>query len=269
MFKRVEKNIYLWIALVLLTSSCSEYQRVLKSSDMDYKYEMASKYFEKEEYARSEPLFEELTSVWRGSAKSSEVYFNYAYSLYGQANFIIAAYHFKNFVKTFPNHEKKEYASFLTAYCFYNDSPVYSLDQSSTYKAIDELQLFANQFPQSEYMETVNELIEKLRGKLERKAFENARLYLNIEAYRAAIIEFNTVLFDFPDTKYKEQALFLQLNAYYKLALNSVDDKKVQRLKEASHAADSFIKEYGKGEYGKQAELLVKNINKLKEQISN
>lgn len=269
MLKQAMKNIFLFLVLVLFASSCSEYQKVLKSSDTDYKFEKASEYFENKDFARAQPLFEELASVWRGTAKSAEVYFKYAYSLYGQASFILAAYHFKNFVRTYPKNERKEYASFLTAYCYYNDSPGYSLDQSSTYKAIDELQLFANQFPESEYLEKANELMADLRNKLERKAFENAQLYVHIESYKAAIIEFNNVLFDFPDTKYKEEALFLQLNAYYKLAYNSVEEKKEKRIKEAKAAGDSFLLAYGQGDFTKQAQNLIKDINKLKVQTSN
>lgn len=257
------------ISASFLLSSCSEYQKVLKTEDLDYKYEMAMKYFEKEDFSRAEPLFEELTSVWRGTPKSAEVYFNYAYCLYGEAQFLLAAYHFKNFTRSFPNHEKREYASFLNAYCYYNDSPVYSLDQTSTFKAIDELQLFANQFPNSEYLSKVNELMEDLRGKLERKAFENAKLYLDIEDYEAAILAFDNALYDYPDIRYKEQILYLQLKAHLKLAQKSVLDKQQLRLKEAMAACQEYLTAYPKGKYTNDAKGIEKDLNKLKEQLSN
>ena len=58
----------------------------------------------------------------------------------------MAAFYFKNFVRTYPTSKYAEESMFTAAYCYYLNSPAFSLDQSSTYKAIDELQLFANRY---------------------------------------------------------------------------------------------------------------------------
>ena len=54
-------------------------------------------------------------------------------------------------------------------------SPVYSLDQTDTFKAIDKLQSFIDAYPNSEYLAEANETVKVLREKIEKKVFENAK----------------------------------------------------------------------------------------------
>ena len=240
---------FVFIFITALMTSCGGYNAVLKNPDPDYKYEKAVEYFEKEQYYKSFTILEELINVFRGTAKAQEVYYYYAKAQMGMGDFILAAYHLKNYVNTFPRSEYAEECAYLAAYCYYEDSPQYSLDQSSTYKAIDELQLFIDQHPTSDLVDDCTELIEKLRSKLERKSFEQAKLYYETENYKSAIISFDITINDYPDTKYREEALYLQLESYYLLAMNSVDEKKQIRLKETISSYKRFARNYPESEF--------------------
>jgi outer membrane protein assembly factor BamD len=44
-------------------------------------------------------------------------------------------------------------------------SPIYSLDQTDTYKAIDKLQAFIDTYPNSEYLSEANETVRCYRKK--------------------------------------------------------------------------------------------------------
>ena len=157
--------------------SCSEYQRVMKGKDYDAKYDLAVKYFNKKNYYKAFPLFEELMTIYRGTTQAEKVYYYYAYCNYHSGDYESAAYDFDNFVRTFPASPFAEECAYMHAYCYYQDSPVYSLDQTSTVKAIAKLQLFADRYPRSSRLEKCNEIIDALRYKLETKEFENAKLY--------------------------------------------------------------------------------------------
>ena len=124
--------------------------------------------------------FEELLNLYRGTSKNQEVYYYYAMTHYGMQDYILAAYHLKSFANTFPQNDRAEECAYLAAYCYYLDSPRYSLDQSSTNKAINELQLFINQHPGSSKVDTATLYIDRLRDKLERKSFEIGKQYLKI-----------------------------------------------------------------------------------------
>lgn len=248
------------LVLLLSLASCNEYQKVLKSPDVDFKYQKAVEYFEDEEYDKAYPLFDELLILYRGTEKAAEVYYYYAMTSYQLKDFILAAYHFKNFAKTFPNHPKTELAYYMIGYCQYLESPSYSLDQDFTYKAINDLQLFANLYPTSDKLLSANELIEELRAKLERKAFERAQLYYNMEYYQSAVVSFNIVLDEYPDTEFREQCMYYRSIAAYRLAKNSIEEKKLQRLIESKTSYLEFMDAFPESKFKNELEILFFNI---------
>lgn len=258
----------LFLILLSGTFACSEYQKILKSPDLDLKFEKAKVYFNDQKYDKAYPLFDELVQLYRGTTKSEEVYYYYAACLFGMKDYILAAYHFKNYSKTFPNNAKAEEAAYMTAYCYYLEAPEYSLDQGYTMKAINELQLYINRFPNSSRLDTGNRIMRELRSKMERKQYEIAKQYFRTENYQSAVVSLGNTLNDFPDTQYKEEAMFLKFQAAYKLAANSVVDKKAQRYKEAMTAFYDFKDYYPESTYQKEAELVFAKIQEEYEQLN-
>ncbi len=243
------------IFCMVMLSSCSEYNRLLKSTDYTKKYDAAIKYYEKKEYSKSLALLEELVSVYRGTSKGEKILYYYAYATYAVGDYILAGYHFSNFIKTFPASDKKEECAFMNAYCYYLESPRYSLDQSDTKSAIKELQSFINKYPDSKRKEECNNLIAKLRGKLEQKYYEISKQYFFLDDYKAAITSFDNVLKDFPDTKYREELMYLSIKASYVYASKSTLNKKPERLKSTIDAYNKFISYFPeKSRYFKDAE---------------
>lgn len=267
MIKKI-RHIFLGVSLLVLISSCSQYEKLLKSTDHEKKYAAALEYYKKKDYYRTLQLLDEVMPVYRGTEKSEQVYYHYAYSYYGQESYLMASYHFKNFSKTFPRSKYAEECSFMSAYCFYLDSPVYSLDQENTHKAISELQSYINEYPQSTRIDSCNKLIDQLRVKLEDKSFESAKLYFNTGEYKAAIVAFNNTLKDFPNTKYRELATYYIFESSFRLAMNSIEDKKNERLKSAYSAYNDFVERFPESKLRKQADgfkgTLKKEIEKRK-----
>ncbi len=249
------------LLIVFNAVSCNEYQKVLKSPNVDFKYEKAVEYYEAEEYEKAYPLFDELLVLYRGSEKAADVYYYYAMCSFELQDFILAAYHFKNFAKTFPNHPKTEMAYYMVGYCHYLESPDYSLDQDYTFKAINDLQLFANLYPNSEMLLSTNELIEELRAKLERKSYERALQYYHMEYYQSAVVSFNNVIDDYPDTEYREEAMFRKCLAAYRLAEKSISEKQLQRYIESRTAYLEFKEYFPESNYLKTLEKVFANID--------
>lgn len=243
-----------------------KFNKLLKSGDMEAKYAAAIKYFEKEDYTKALTLFEELANVYRGTAKAEEVSYYLAYCNYNLEDYIIAGYQFRTFVKNFPSSKHTEECAYMNAYCFYLNSPPYSLDQVDTRLAIKEFQRFTNQYPKSERIEKCNQILDNLRGKLERKSAENALLYYNMGDYRASAVAFANHVKDFPDSKRAEQFSYLVIRSYYLMALNSIEKKKEERLKNAVEAYLKFVDTYPNSSYIKDAEMVytstLKNLEK-------
>lgn len=232
------------IGALFLLVGCSEYQRALKTPDAELKYEVAKELFAEEKYEKAYPLFDALLKLYRGTQKAAEVYYYFAETNFYLEDYLLAAYHYKNFAKTFPNHPKTQTAYYMVGYCYYLQSPRYNLDQTYTYKAINELQLFVNLYPSSDKLMESNELIDELRAKLERKAYERAHLYYHTENYQAAVVSFNSVLDEFPDTEYRQDVLYYRALSSYRLAENSIASKQLQRFIESRTAFREFIDRY-------------------------
>jgi outer membrane protein assembly factor BamD len=230
------RNLLIVLGIIVILASCGKHSKLLKGTDNDVKFEAAVDYFEQADYYRALQLFEQLMGAYRGTSKAEQLYFYYAYCYYYQEEYLLASYYFKRYAKSFPGGPRAEECLFMSAYCQYLLSPKYSLDQTSTHEAIKELQLFIDIYPDSERIETCNQLIDELRAKLEKKDFEIAKLYLKTEYYRAAITAFNNVIKDYPDTRNKEEILFYILKAYFNYAEKSIKDKQLERYQSAVEA---------------------------------
>jgi len=243
------------IFLVFFISSCSEYAKILKSSDVEMKYKKAIEYYDEEEYSKALSLFDELGTLFRGTSRSEIVHYYIANCHFNLKDHYFAGYYYKNYAKTYPKSPKAEEALYKSAYCSYLNSPTHSLDQQETNQAIEEFQLFLNRFPQTELKDSTNAMISELRSKLELKAYENAKLYYQMEEYKSATLSLRNLLKEFPESPHREEIEFLIVKSSYLLAANSIDSKKEERYAATIESYHKFVDEYGSsGKYIKQAE---------------
>jgi outer membrane protein assembly factor BamD len=259
----------LLIVLLIAVAGCkSKFEKLKASNDNAKKYQAAIALYNKKDYNKALELFETLVQRYRGQAQAEDLYYYYAYTNYRLRDYTSASYHFKQFSDTYPSSQRAEECNFMSAYCYYLDSPVYSLDQENTTKAIDKLQLFINLYPKSERVAEASKLIQNLRDKLERKAYENAKLYLTISDYQAAVIDFGNVLRDYPDTKYAEEMEFLTIKAQYEYAQHSGLSKQEDRFNTAINFKKQFADKYPASKYLPDAVVLEKDsqtgINRAK-----
>lgn len=254
--------------MCLLFISCNTYQRVLKSTNPDLKYLKAKEYYEKEDYYKALPLFEELITIYKGTKSIDEIYYMYAMCHYEQENYLIAAFHFKNIHDSYPLSTYAEESLYMNAFCYYKMSPDINLDQTNTEKAIDAFQLFINTYPNTDKMKECNMLMEEMRRKLEIKSFKSAELYLKTSNYKAAATSFDILLSEYPDTKDAEKAHFLIIKSYYLYAKNSIKSKQAERYNMTIKAYNNFAAKYKNSGFLKEAtgyyESSIENINKLK-----
>lgn len=256
------RNISL-IAFVALLVSCGEYQQVLKSTDYEFKFKKAKAYYEAGEFARSTTLYQELINIYRGTSRADQIYFHLAQSYFGQKDYILAGHYYRQLLKEFPRSEFNEESQFKIGYCYYLDSPNPRLDQETTNRGIDALQLYVNVYPNSDRIEEANKLIDELREKLVYKSYLSGRLYFDLADYRAAVISLANSLNEFPDTKYREELMFMLLKAKYLLGENSIEEKKRERLNAALDEYFTFIDEYGESKYRKEADRFFTSTKKL------
>ncbi|NND15183.1 MAG: outer membrane protein assembly factor BamD [Eudoraea sp.] len=267
MFKKSAYAFLLLIPVILLTS-CNEYQKVLKNEDGKAKYDLAEKYYNDGDFKRANRLFQQIAPKYVGKPQGERVMFFLADSYFEIKDFNFAGYQFERFIKSYPKSDKADEASFLGAKSYYQLSPRYSLDQTDTDKALTKLQGFINAYPDSEYLEEANAMARELTTKKEKKTFEIAKQFTKLgksyilEYNISAIAAVDNFIADHPGTIYREDALFLKVEASTNLALNSTDLRKKERLDNAKEAYNSLFRYYPESKYEKQAGNLLNKINK-------
>lgn len=256
------KKIVSLLIIIVLLASCNEYQKALKSEDPAVKLVMATKMYEAKNYNKAIRIFEQIASVYRGKPESENLYYMFSQSYYKTKQYYLAGYQFESFVSSFPKSDKVQEASFLGAKSYSMLSPVYSLDQTDTTKAIEKLQTFIDTYPNSTYLAEANSIVKNLNEKLERKVFENAKGYNTISDYKSALVALDNFIADYPGTPFKEEALFYKFDSAYQLGINSVPSKMEERLNVAKVAYANLIKYKAETKYKKQADEMFARVEK-------
>ena len=249
-----------FLILATLLVSCSPYQKALKSDDVEIKAAVANRMYERSKFPKALRLYEQVAPAYKGKPTSEVLFYNYSKALYNTKQYYLAGYQFENFAVSYPKSDKREEASFLAAECFYKLSPVYSLDQTDTQKALDKMQKFIDNYPESQYLAKANACVKELREKQEKKAFEIAKQYNTISDFKGALKALENFLSDYPGTPFKEQALYYRFDSAYKLAINSVDSKKEDRLSYAKTTYLNLIKHNSQSEYKDKADKMMAEL---------
>ncbi|KIC62453.1 outer membrane protein assembly factor BamD [Chryseobacterium taiwanense] len=249
----MKKYILGLFALTVVVSCVSQQERALKSADKNFILKAANENFAKKKWKNALALYDRLTNLVAGTDDFPNVGFNTAYANYYDKSYKLAGHQFKNFAVSFPKDPRAEEAAYMSALCYYEGSMDYNLDQSSTELAINELQDFINNYPNSERSKNINTLIDELSYKLEFKAYENARQYFKMGDYKSANVALENVLDDFPSTKLRPKIYDFIMKSRYELAVKSVYDLKDERIESALSFTKQVEKELPNTEYSKTA----------------
>ena len=261
------KKIVFFLMMIVLLSACGEYNNILKSTDYELKYSYAKKYFNEKKYSKAATLLDELVTIFKGTAYAEESLYLLAQSYYGQEDYQTASQYFETYYTTYPKGEFTELARFYSGYGLYLDSPDPRLDQTQTYKAIEQLQLYMEYYPQSERAAQAQDILFELQEKLAYKELLATRLYFNLGTYMgnnylSSVITAQNALKNYPYTKYREEFMVLMIRSKYELALVSVDEKLQGRYREVVDEYYNDMNEYPEGKYVKEVKRYFDYANK-------
>ena len=260
------KFIYLLLGVIVL-SACSEYSKVLKNSDPEYRYTYAKKYFEQGKFNRSATLLEDLIIVFKGTAYGEESLYLLARSYYGMKDYSTAAQYFTTYYKTYPKGQYAELSRFYSAYGLYLESPDPRLDQNDTHKSMAQFQEFIEYYPQSERKDEAQSILFELQEKLAYKELLAIKLYYNLGNYvvgypfpggnyASCVITAQNALKTYPFSQYKEDFIYYSFRAKYDMAIQSIEDKKELRYRDVIDEYYTYTNEFPHGKYQKQVQKI-------------
>ena len=258
-----------WVLVILIVlASCSKFRKIEKSDDWKLKYQAGLGYFEKKDYYRTAILFEQILPIVRGLPEGEKVEFYLAYCQFYEKTYLLASNQFKTFFENYGRSQLAEEAYYMYAYSLFVASPAENLDQKSSIEAMGAMQTYVNQYPFGKFAEKANEVIASAQQKLEKKGYENARQYLKLKYYQAAVIAFENFKKGFPDSKYLEEVTYLKIVAQYKLAQQSIFTKQRERYASTLEFYKELVDNYPKSNFIREVESYysdsLNQLNKLK-----
>jgi outer membrane protein assembly factor BamD len=264
-FMRIFPIFMLFIVLV----SCSNYTKVLKSDDYESKFDTANQLYDNQKYDRCIGLYEQVYQRFPKQAEGEVSYFRIGKSYYLGGDFYMGGYFLGEFTSRFPFSPKVEEATFLSAMCSVNNSPEASLDQTATEVGINELQQFVDRFPDSELVDSCNNIMDRLQFKLETKKYDAVKLYSKTENFRAAVTSSEEFIKSYPISIYKEEVAYLLVNNSYLLAKNSISTKKIERTVQTLERYRNFVTEFPNSDYRRAVILISDMMEKEKQKLES
>ena len=264
----MKKHLIYILSLFLLLTGCTQFAKVQKSTNFDYKYELAKVYFMEGEYGQASSLLESVLAFTKGTMFAEESLYMLAMCYYNMGDYVTASNYFTTYYNTYPRGIYAETARFMSAKALYQDTPDPRLDQSSTIKAIGEIQVFTEYYPYSKYKETAHDMLFELHDRLVEKEFRSAQLYYDLgnymgNNYQSCIITAQNALNDYPYTKLREDLSMLILRARYSMAKESVEEKLMDRYRDTVDEYYAFKNEFPESKYMKEADKIYREAQKV------
>ncbi len=267
------RTIILCSVAAMMTGCAGEFNRVIKSSDYDYRYEYAKQCFAEGKFGRAEILLQDLITLKKGTDEAEEALYMLAMSQYMNHDFESAAATFRKYFSSYPKGFYAEQAMFYVGQSLYESAPEPRLDQTPTIGAINAYQQFLDFYPNSQLRERAQDRLFELQDKLVMKELLSAQLYYNLGGYfgninsnsesnySSSIIVAQNALKTYPYSNHREEFSLLIMKSKFELAENSSADKKLERYQDAEDECYGFLNEYPES---KDKELAEKYIEKCK-----
>ncbi|MDR2026263.1 MAG: outer membrane protein assembly factor BamD [Prevotellaceae bacterium] len=252
---RLKNESILLVLISLLVSGCAGYNKILKNPDPEKRYSAGLEFYNNKKYSKSTPLFESLNAVYDGQPRGDTVAFYIAKGYYIMSDYYSAESALERFTRTFGRSNFAEEAYYMRAVNLHRMSSRASLDQSNTIDAITAFDVFNTKFPNSELGKD-RDYLGELKGRLEEKSYMAAKLYFQIEDYKAAIVALRNSIREFPHSKYNEEQSFLMLKASYIYAKKSIRKMQPERYIATIDEYYNFVSEYPDSKYKAEAETM-------------
>ena len=257
------KHLLLTFLAVAALSSCkSQYETLLNSNDADAKYDAAFEYFTQGKYSKSAALFESLSVLTNGTERDDTVNYYWGLSNYRFKDYYTAEANFDKFIESYPRSPFTSEARYLRLDCLYRSTLRYELDQTPTYKAINAISEYILEYPSSTHMKECRDMLVELNERLDKKAYESARLYYKMEDYLASRVAFRNVLKDDAENVYREDILYYIAMSSYNYAHLSVPSKQRERYLTFVDDYYNFIGELPESHYRKELDTVYRKAQK-------
>ncbi len=235
--------------------------------NFDQSYAKAMRFYNNQQFLSAAGLFEELYPLSLGTPRADTILYLFANCYYMNQDYNMAAFHFRDYVKRYPGTERTEDAFYYCISAIYKTSPEYSLDQTNTEYAIEQIKAFILAYPNNAHIEECNQMLDNLRLKLARKDLEILKLYYNTDKFEACQIAAKNFFNEYSYSPLMPEAVYYLVLNNLEYAKKSVDKKKEERYKACLDACNRMEVSHQASEYYKETSKIAQEVRKQLEKF--
>tara|TARA_Y100001935_G_scaffold114108_1_gene94575 strand:+ start:650 stop:1492 length:843 start_codon:yes stop_codon:yes gene_type:complete len=222
------RNIILSILIVILLISCS--QKEVKKTEIKEKslelqvleaYKEGMKALDSNDVLFAAKKFNEAEILFPQSEWAPKSSLMAAYSYYKQDYYDDSVSELKRFIKVYPNHKFISYAYYLLGVSYYEQIVDEKKDLQSILNAKDTFTFLLKKFPNTEYALDAEFKLNMINDILASKEMFIGRYYFNKKKWVPAINRFRTVIDEFDQTIYTQEALHRLVEINYIIGLKN------------------------------------------------
>ena len=147
-----------------------------------------------------------------------------AYSYYVYERYFDTIFELERFLKTYPEHKRQNYAYYLLGLAYYEQIVDEKKDLEPIINSKKYFQIIINEYPGSEYAADAEFKLDLIKEILAAKEMYLGRYYIEKEKWIPAINRYKTILENYDDTIYVEEAIHRLVEIHYKVGL--IDESK-------------------------------------------
>jgi outer membrane protein assembly factor BamD len=163
--------------------------------------------FEDGDYKDAIENFQKLKDWYPFSEYLSLAELKIADSHYRLEQYEEAIFAYEEFEKLHPRNEAIPYVIYKIGRCYYDQIDTIDRDQTPARKALETFQRLNKQFPDDQYARSASEHIPKCLKSLAGNDYIIGVFYYKSKHYKAALNRFMSVLSNYPDVGYHQEAL--------------------------------------------------------------
>tara|TARA_Y100000591_G_scaffold321412_1_gene336404 strand:- start:2476 stop:3312 length:837 start_codon:yes stop_codon:yes gene_type:complete len=242
---------FIFLLFLFSISACSQEEKeisIIKESKQDlemisaYKegylaIEQGDPYFAAKKFLEAELLFPQSEWAPKSALMAS-------YSFYLQNYYLEALSNLERYLKTYPSDKSQAYAHYLIAMCYYETIEDEKRDAAPLIKAKDKFNFIVKKYPDSDFSLDAKFKLGLIEDILASKEMYLGRHYLKKGKWIASINRFKTVIQQYNETIFVEEALHRLVEINYKLGLKEESEKYANILGYNYLSSDWYKKSY-------------------------
>ena len=202
------------LALVLLLAGCTSLQdkidKFFGTDEGDSAQELAwagMDAYENGKYYKAIEKFQKLKDFYPFSKYAILAELKIADSHYQREEYEEAIFEYENFERLHPRNEAIPYVIYQIGRSYYDQIDTTDRDQTAASRALEAFQRLKKQFPEDQYARRSEEHISRCLKSIAGHTYRIGVFYYKTKHYKAALQRFMTIITDYPDVGYHQQAL--------------------------------------------------------------